>query len=302
MQIYLLDPYGQLVPLGVTGEIYIGGVGVAHGYLNRPDLTSERFIVDPYNPQTETRLYKTGDMARYLPDGNIQFIGRTDFQFKIRGFRIEPGEIEAALRCHSAVQEGVVLALEDNPGERRLVSYIVSRQNQGPTVDELRNFLGKKLPSYMVPSTFIFLKAIPLTPNGKIDRKALPKPDTSRPTLAISYATPETEIEQIIATIWQEVLGLDRVGRHDNFFDLGGHSLRMVQVHSRLKAQFDQDLSMANLFEYPTIAAMARFFGQDQNETSDRLSKRQQIHDRAARQKMARTRKRQQHKTRRKQG
>ena len=302
MQIYLLDPYGQLVPLGVQGEIYIGGVGVAHGYLNRPDLTSERFIADPFSPQTEARLYKTGDMARYLPDGNIQFMGRTDFQLKIRGFRIEAGEIEAVLGCHPAVQEGVVLAREDNSGERHLVAYIVSKQDPGPTVDELRSFLGKTLPDYMVPSAFMMLETIPLTPNGKIDHKALPEAGPSRPTLVKSYVAPKTEIEQTIATIWQEVLGLDKVGRHDNFFDLGGHSLRMVQVHSKLKAHFDQDLPMVKLFEYPTIAAMAQFFGQGQNEASDSLSKQRQIQDRAARQKKARTRKRHQRKLRRNQG
>ena len=306
LQLYILDPYQQLVPLGVTGEMYVGGAGVAQGYLNRPELTAERFITNPFtidnnDDDAASRLYRTGDLARFLPERDIEYMGRIDHQVKIRGFRIELEEIEANLTRHPAIRENIVVAYK-HQAETTLAAYLVTDQSPPPGTDDLRAYLIQHLPDYMVPSTFIFVARLPLTPNGKVDRKALPQPDISRPALTQRYAAPETEIEQIIATIWQEVLGLDRVGRHDNFFDLGGHSLRMVQVHSRLKAQFDQDLSMANLFEYPTIAAMARYFGQDQNETSDRLSKRQQVQDRAARQKMARSRKRHQHKTRRKQG
>jgi amino acid adenylation domain-containing protein len=306
LQLYILDPHQQPVPTGVTGEMYVGGAGVAQGYLNRPKLTAARFIANPFTHHNDdhelnSRLYRTGDLARFLPERDIEYLGRIDHQVKIRGFRIELEEIEANLTRHPAIRESIVVAHKQNT-EATLVAYLVTDQHPPPIVDDLRAYLKRRLPDYMVPATFIFLEALPLTPNGKIDRKALPKPDTSRPKLAESYVAPKTEIEQTIAIIWQEVLGLDKVGRHDNFFDLGGHSLRMVQVHSKLKAHFEQELPMIKLFEHPTIAAMGQFLSQGQNVTVDRSPKIDQVQDRAARQKMARAKQRQGRKTQRKQG
>jgi amino acid adenylation domain-containing protein len=305
LQLYILDPHQQPVPIGVTGEMYVGGAGVAQGYLNRPKLTAARFIANPFTHHNDdheltSRLYRTGDLARFLPERDIEYLGRIDHQVKIRGFRIELEEIEANLTRHPAIRESIVVAHKQNT-ETTLVAYLVTDQHPRPIMDDLRAYLKRRLPDYMVPATFIFLEALPLTPNGKIDRKALPEPGTSRPKLAESYVAPKTEIEQTIATIWQEVLGLDKVGRHDNFFDLGGHSLRMVQVHSKLKVHFEQELPMIKLFEHPTIAAMGQFLSQGQNGTVDRSPKIDQVQDRAARQKMARAKKRQGPKIRRKQ-
>jgi amino acid adenylation domain-containing protein len=303
LQLYILDPLQQPVPIGVPGEMYVGGAGVAQGYLHRPELTAERFITNPFTNDNNdngaaARLYRTGDRAGFLPEHDIEYMGRIDHQVKIRGFRIELEEIEANLIRHPAIHENIVAAYKHHT-ETTLVAYLVTDQNPSPGTDDLRTYLKQHLPDYMVPSTFIFLETMPLTPNGKIDRKALPQPNNSRPALTKSYAAPATEIEQTIATIWQEVLDLQKVGRNDNFFDLGGHSLRMVQLHSKLKAQFEQDLPMIKLFEYPTIAAMAQFFGQGHDGTSNRHSKREQIQNRAARQKMARTGQRQGRKIRR---
>jgi acyl carrier protein len=269
-------------------------------------LTAARFIANPFTDEnsdygSSSRLYRTGDLARFLPERDIEYLGRIDHQVKIRGFRIEPEEIEANLTRHPAVRESIVIAQKQDT-ETTLVAYLVTDQHTPPSVDDLRAYLKRKLPDYMLPAAFIFLETLPLTPNGKVDRKALPKPDASRPTLARSYVAPETNIEQAIATIWQEVLGLDKVGRHDNFFDLGGHSLRMVQVHSKLKAQFEQDLPMIKLFEHPTIATMGQFLSQGQNGTADRSPDVDQAQDRAARQKMARAKQRQGRNIRKEQG
>jgi amino acid adenylation domain-containing protein len=297
LQLYILDPHQQPVPVGVTGEMYVGGAGVAKGYLNRPELTAARFIANPFandngDNGSSSRLYRTGDLARFLPERDIEYLGRIDHQVKIRGFRIELEEVEANLTRHPAIRESIVVAHKQD-AETILVACLVTDEHPPPIVDDLRAYLKRRLPDYMVPATFIFLEALPLTPNGKVDRKALPKPDTSRPTLARSYVAPETDIEQAIATIWQEVLGLDKVGRHDNFFDLGGHSLRMMQVHGKLKAQFEHDLPMIKLFEHPTIAAMGQFLSQGQNRTVDGSPRIDQVQDRAARQRMARAKKRQ---------
>ncbi|AVH69203.1 non-ribosomal peptide synthetase [Nostoc sp. 'Lobaria pulmonaria (5183) cyanobiont'] len=263
-QIYLLDTKLQAVPIGVPGEIYIGGAGLARGYLNRPELTKERFISNPLNDKLESRLYKTGDLARYLPDGNLEYLGRIDHQVKIRGFRIELGEIENALLKHPAVREIVVLAREDKPRVQKLVAYIVLLPDQTPTISELRSYLKELLPEYMVPGVFIFLDTLPLLPNGKVDRRALPVPEALRPTLTTTYEVPQSEIEQQIAKLWQEVLHLDKVGIHDNFFDLGGHSLLMIQVNHKLRAILQRDISVVTMFQNPTIYSLAQYLSQKQ--------------------------------------
>ncbi|BAY41877.1 amino acid adenylation domain-containing protein (plasmid) [Nostoc sp. NIES-2111] len=250
LQVYLLDKNQQLVPIGVPGEMYIGGAGLARGYLNRPDITQERFIIHPLSKQG--KLYKSGDLARYLPNGDIEYLGRIDHQVKIRGFRIELGEIESALNQHPNVQTNVVIAREDKPGEQRLVAYLVSKSLQEINTSELRSFLEEKLPSYMLPTAFVILDQLPLTPNGKVDRKALPTPDTTT-GLSANFVPPRTPIEQIIADIWAEFLGQEKIGIYDNFFDLGGHSLLATQVISRLREVFKIDLPLRNLFENPTV-------------------------------------------------
>jgi len=212
MQVYILDSYLQPVPIGVVGELYIGGTGLARGYLNRPELTAEKFIPNPFSGDPSSRLYRTGDFARYLPYGNIEFLGRIDNQVKIRGFRIELGEIESVLGTHPGVRETVVLAREDSPGDKRLVAYVVAAPAFFPSASELRSFLKQKLPEYMVPSAFVFLDALPLTPNGKLDRNALPAPDLSRPELEQGFVAPRTPLEEIIAQIWAEVLKVEKVG------------------------------------------------------------------------------------------
>ncbi|MFQ5794231.1 MAG: amino acid adenylation domain-containing protein, partial [Candidatus Bipolaricaulia bacterium] len=256
-QIYILDAHLQPVPISVPGELYIGGVSLARGYHGRPALTGERFIPDPFSDEPGARLYKTGDLARYRPDGNIEFLGRNDDQVKIRGFRIEPGEIEAVLGEHPAVHEVVVLAREDAPGNRRLVAYLVVDQEPAPSTTELRRFLQQKLPEYMVPSAFVVLDALPLTPNGKVDRRALPAPDPTRPELERTFNAPRTSIEERVAGIWTELLGVEQVGVYDNFFELGGHSLLATQVISRVRDTFQVELPLRRLFELPTVAGLA---------------------------------------------
>jgi amino acid adenylation domain-containing protein len=255
---YVLDRHMQPVPPGVPGELYIGGAGLARGYYQRPALTAARFVPHPFSDQPGARLYKTGDLVRYLPDGAIEFLGRTDHQVKLRGFRIELGEIEATLATHPAVREAVVLAREDNPGERRLVAYLVPVQTPAPGTHDLRAFLKKTLPDYMIPALFVTMEALPLTPNGKVDRRALPVPDGARPDLASSFVAPTTPVETTLAAIWCEVLKLERVGVEDNFFDLGGYSLAAVQVVSRVRETFQVELALRSLFETPTVAGLAQ--------------------------------------------
>ncbi|MBD1812960.1 non-ribosomal peptide synthetase [Microcoleus vaginatus DQ-U2] len=268
-QIYILDSYLQPVPIGVPGELYIGGDNLGRGYLNRPELTAEKFIPNPFDTQAKTRLYKTGDLARYLPDGNIEFIGRIDDQVKIRGFRIELGEIEAVLGQHPDIAQAVVVAREDEMAQKRLVAYLVSEQKQAPTHKEIRNFLTSKLPEYMVPSAFVILKSLPLTSNGKIDRRALPAPDEMRPELTGNFVAPRTNIEEVLATIWAEVLKLEKVGIYDNFFELGGHSLLATQVISRVRQAFQVELPLHRLFESTTVADFAVAIAQKQAEQTD---------------------------------
>ena len=256
-QIYILDSHLQPTPVGVAGELYIGGAGVARGYLNRPELTAERFIADSFSTDTGARLYKTGDLGRWLPDGNIEYLGRNDFQVKIRGFRIELGEIEAKLSGCVGVREAVVVAREDSPGDKRLVGYLVADDGAELSADELRSQLAGILPGYMVPSAFVKLAALPLTSNGKVDRRALPAPDQFS-VITCVHEAPMDEIESEIARVWQELLGLDQVGRHDNFFDLGGHSLLATQVVSRLRLTVGVEVALRELFAQPTLAAFAQ--------------------------------------------
>ena len=296
-QIYLLDSYLQPLPVGVAGELYIGGVGLARGYLNHPDLTAEKFIPNPFGNEPGARLYKTGDLARYLPDGDIEFLGRLDHQVKIRGIRIELGEIEAVLRQNASVREAVVIAREDAKEEhevaedlkldKRLVAYVVPNRERPPATSELRHFLEAKLPDYMLPSALVFLDALPLTPNGKIDRRGLPTPDHLRPKLEAAYVPPKTDLERKIVHIWQEVLGIESVGVHDNFFDLGGYSLLVVQVQSKLREFLSREISVIDMFRYPTISSMVNNLKHDRSEQP----RFQTIHDRAERQKEAFARK-----------
>jgi amino acid adenylation domain-containing protein len=300
-QIYLLDRHLQPVPIGVPGELYVGGSGLARGYLNQPEMTQERFIPNPFidfglpildfrlgdssqnlescenaqfsnpkskiqNPKLSARLYKTGDLARYLPDGNIEFLGRIDNQVKLRGFRIELGEIEAVLSQHPGVREVVVLAREDEPNNKQLVAYVVAHPEEAIALNELQRLLKEKLPDYMVPSAFVMLEGLPLLPNGKVDLLSLPAPNLTRSNLEAAYQAPRTEIERTIATIWQEVLHVEEVGIHDNFFELGGHSLLLVQVHSKLQNIFQRIFPLVGMFQYPTISYLAEYLSQEQSE------------------------------------
>jgi len=262
-QVYILDKYGNLLPPGVTGELYVGGDGLAQGYLNLPELTQEKFILNPFTKdkgkrkKTEERLYRTGDLVRWLPDGNIEFVGRIDHQVKIRGFRIELGEIDAVLNTHPKIQQTVVIAREDIPGDKRIVAYILT-SDQSLTIKQLREFLEQKLPAYMVPSTFITLDTLPLTPNGKVDRKALPAPDGNF-SREHEYVAPSTPSEKIIANIFASVLGVQNVGIHDNFFELGGHSLLIIKLRSELSQQLKIDLPVLDFFRYPTISSLVEY-------------------------------------------
>jgi amino acid adenylation domain-containing protein len=293
-QLYVLDPNMNPVPPGVMGELYIGGAGVARGYLNRPELTQQKFLADPFSGRSGARLYKTGDLARYRQDGTLEFLGRIDDQVKVRGYRVELGEIEATLADHSGVKSCVVLAREDEPGDKQLVGYVVPSENESPTVEELRQFLRQRLPDYMVPAQFVFLKSFSLTPNGKIDRKALPAPskrlretaefvaprdpleqvfanlsngkidreafptpphESQQP--ARDFVRPRTETERSLAAIWTDLLKVENIGIKDDFFDLGGHSLLAIRLVSRIRDVFEVELPLATLFQAPTIADLA---------------------------------------------
>jgi amino acid adenylation domain-containing protein len=247
VQVYLLDRDRQPVPVGVVGEMYIGGMGVARGYLNRPELTAEKFLPDPFSNRRGARLYRTGDLARYQSDGRLVFLGRTDDQVKIRGYRFELGEIEAALGQHPAVHNAVVLAREDTPGDKRLVAYIVPTLGMSPTSSDLRRFLEAKLPAYMVPSAFVLLDSLPLTPNGKVDRRTLPAPEQARSEFEATFVAPHTSMEWLVAGVWQEVLRVERLSVYDNFFDIGGHSLTSIQAIARLAKRLGVRLSPRDL-------------------------------------------------------
>ncbi len=255
--LYVLDPNLQPVPTGVPGELYIGGAGLARGYLRRPGLTAEKFVPHPFAAEPGARLYRTGDRARQLSDGSIDFLGRLDHQVKLRGFRIELGEIESALRECTGRQEVVVSLREDVPGDKRLVAYVAGDPRAALDAELLRERLREKLPEYMLPSSFVRLERLPLTPNGKLDKGALPPPDGARPASTQSYVPPRNGVEGVIANIWRAVLGVDEVGAHDNFFDLGGHSLLLSQVHHKLFEAFGGEVQILELFQYPTVSALA---------------------------------------------
>jgi hypothetical protein len=274
-EIHVLDRSLAPVPLGMPGEIYIGGGLLARGYFDRPAVTAERFVPHLFTADPGARLYRTGDLGRVLPGGDLEFLGRADHQVKIRGYRIELGEIEAALVEHPAVAAAVVVVREDRPGQKRLVGYTAMAPGASGVpghppahpaeAEELRAFLRRRLPGYMLPGTFVSLAELPLTPNGKLDRTALPPPE-GRPDLGVEYAVPTDEMERSVAAIWQEVLGVERVGLHDNFFDLGGHSLLLLQIHDRLRERFGLgaeaaggagSLPIVDLFKYPSVSALA---------------------------------------------
>ncbi|HEX5755017.1 MAG TPA: amino acid adenylation domain-containing protein, partial [Arenimonas sp.] len=272
MQVYILDARGAPVPVGVAGEIHIGGDGVARGYWNRPVLTAERFVHDPFRTDPQARMYRTGDLGRWLPDGNVEYLGRNDFQVKLRGFRIELGEIEARLATCAGVREAVVLAREDVPGDKRLVAYVAPTVGAEPTAMQLREALQPQLPEYMVPSAFVVLDAFPLTPNGKLDRKALPAPDGASLALR-EYEAPQGEAEQELAAIWQSLLKAERVGRHDHFFELGGHSLLAVQVVSHVRERLGVEVPLRELFVHPVLNAFALAVGQAGASTLGRIER-----------------------------
>ncbi len=269
LQVHLLDAGGRPVPVGVPGEMFVGGAGVARGYLNRPDLTAVRFVPDPFSGRPGARLYRSGDLARRQADGDLEYLGRIDHQVKIRGFRIELGEIEAALAAHLLVREAVVLAREDQPGERRLVAYLVAGLAAGapPAGPELRAFLRERLPEYMIPALFMVLPALPLTANGKVDRAALPAPVPERPELAGGAAAPRNEVEERLATIWAEVLRVPCVGIHDNFFELGGDSILAIQIVARAR-RVGLLLEPRHVFEQQTVAELAAVAGQGEGQAA----------------------------------
>jgi acyl-coenzyme A synthetase/AMP-(fatty) acid ligase/acyl carrier protein len=270
--VYVLDAGARRVPVGVAGELCIGGEGLARGYWERPELTAERFVPDPFG-KPGSRMYRTGDLARLLPDGRLEWQARLDHQVKLRGFRIELGEIESVLARHADVRQAVAVVREDVAGDARLVAYVVasadtaSAHTRSELSGRLRSHLLELLPEYMVPTGWVFLDALPLTPNGKVDRKALPKPEAPSP--AGGYVAPETAADRAIAEVWQEVLRIERVGLHDNFFDLGGHSLLVMQVQGKLRRRLEREIPIVDLFRFPSVATLSRHLedGSDQQGT-----------------------------------
>ena len=272
-QIYVLDSRMQPVPIGVTGQIYVGGAGVALGYLNRPELTRERFVPDPFDAGSGATLYRTGDLGRWRADGNVEFLGRNDHQIKLRGFRVELGEIEAHLARHPHVREAAVIVRADVPGEKRLVAYLTGRTANAPSADTLRTDLKAVLPEYMIPSAFVVLDHLPLTPSGKVDRKSLPTPDISA-YVTQKYEAPRGPVEAALAGIWRELLQVERVGRHDNFFDFGGHSLLATRVISRIRELLLVELSLRALFDAPSVAMLAACIDVERAMQADREANR----------------------------
>ena len=267
-QIYLLDKDLQPVPMGIPGEICIGGVGLARGYLGRPEMTSEKFIPNPFSTEHDERLYRTGDLGRFLPDGNIEFIGRTDYQVKVRGFRIELGEIESILNNHRLVKQSVVVLQGDDLANKKLAAYVIPEDNTTLSVNDLRDQVRKYLPEYMMPSGFKIMDYLPLNASGKVDRRRLPDIDADPREREAAYVPPQTGLERNIASIWQEVLKVEIVGMDDNFFDLGGHSLLMTKAHVRLQQVLEQEFSIIELFSHPTVRSLAEFVNQDGSSIS----------------------------------
>ncbi|KAB8321061.1 amino acid adenylation domain-containing protein [Tolypothrix campylonemoides VB511288] len=270
-QTYILDRYLQPVPIGVVGELYIGGSGLAKGYLNHPELTAEKFIRNPFSFDNQARLYKTGDLVRYLLDGSIEFVGRIDNQVKISGFRVELEEIEAVLSQHPAIQYAAVIVRQDTPGDKRLVAYVVPNQNQATTVSDLRHFLKQKLPNYMIPAAFVILEMLPLTPNGKVDRQALPAPEKVRQELEATFVPPRNELERQLTEIWEDILTVKPISVTDNFFDLGGHSLLAVRLFVQIKQKFGKQLPLGTLFTSATVEALAQMLSGQENITDKQI-------------------------------
>lgn len=268
LSLYVVDEQLQPVPVGETGELLVGGWGLARGYLNRPELTAQKFISNPFKDKIQERLYRTGDKVRYLSDGTIEILGRIDNQVKVRGFRIELGEIEGLLAKHPTVRESAVIATEDVPGNKRLIAYVVPYESELANQLELtlRNYLKENLPDYMMPAVIVMLDEMPLLPNGKVDRRALPTPGKSRPELEGALVMPQSDTEKLIAGAWQDVLQLEEVGIHDNFFELGGNSLLLIQVQKKLIEIFGSGLPTVTLFQYPTIHTLAQHLSQTQAE------------------------------------
>jgi acyl-coenzyme A synthetase/AMP-(fatty) acid ligase/acyl carrier protein len=270
LKIYVLDGEKRPVPVGVVGELWVGGKGVARGYLNRAELTAERFQADPFSGVPGARMYKTGDLGRYLTDGSLEYVGRNDDQVKIRGYRIELGEIEAVLRKHAGVSQAVVVAREDVPGEKRLVGYVVAAEGGMSSNRELREYLKQRMPEYMVPAAIVRLERIPLTGNGKVDRRALPAPE-GRPE-GMGYEAPRTPVEEALAEIWAQVLRVDRVGIRDDFFELGGHSLLATRVMAQIRETLQVELPLRALFESARLVELAeRIERQRREEQGERL-------------------------------
>ena len=264
-QLYVLDPQRELVPIGSVGELYIGGAGLAQGYLNRPDITKERFIDHAFSATRKERLYRTGDLVRHVQDGRLEFIGRVDQQIKIRGVRVELGEIEAVLREHPEVRDATVIVQELEADDKRLIAYVVPSPKQ-PSVAQLQEWLGTKLPKILVPSAVVFLCEFPKTPNGKLDRRALPKPD-QKTSLKAEGAT--NDLEREIAAIWSESLGVESVGLEERFFDIGGHSLLMIEVHDRIRDKTGYSVALLDLFQYPTVRSLAHHLSQRSKEATN---------------------------------
>ncbi|HEU4324043.1 MAG TPA: sulfotransferase, partial [Roseiflexaceae bacterium] len=281
MQVYILDAAMQPVPVGVSGELYVGGVGVARGYLNRSDLTAERFVPDPYGPTAGARLYRTGDLARFRGDGEIEYLGRIDNQVKVRGFRIELGEIEAALLSCARVREAAVVAPADADGERRLVAYVVS-EGEELSSNELSEYLASQLPQYMLPSAFVMLEQMPLTFSGKLDRRALPAPGATQRSLDVGFVAAETPLQQLLVELWQQTLLVDQVGIHDNFFAIGGDSIRAAIFINKLQQLLGEYLYVVALFDAPTIAQLAAYLEVNYVQAVARWSGADSAHARAA--------------------
>jgi acyl-coenzyme A synthetase/AMP-(fatty) acid ligase/acyl carrier protein len=265
-EVYILDEQMEPVPVGISGEVYLGGVGLARGYLRRPELTAEKFVPHPYSTQQGARLYRTGDQARFREDGNLEFVGRKDQQVKLRGFRIELSEIEAVLNEHEKVREAVVALETTSNGDKRLVAYVVPRQ-EGSLLG-VRQYLKQKLPDYMVPAVMVALEQLPLGSTGKVDRSALPGMGQQHPEVASQYIAPRTEVEETLARIWSAILALERIGVNDNFFELGGHSLLATQMRARIRELFDIEVPLVTVFERPTIAELAQAIGEIQSRNN----------------------------------
>ena len=261
-RVYVLDQHSNPVPVGVAGELF--AVVTAWRAATEPrELTSRKFVTDPFSRESGARMYATGDRVRYRRDGKLEFLGRSDNQVKIRGFRVEVDEIECMLRTHPAVRDAACALREDTPGDKRIAAYVVMRERDTGTA-ELRRFLEERFPEYLVPAAMVMLEALPVTVNGKVDRAALPAPGDGRPQLEATYVAPQTDTERMVAALWQEVLGIQNASIHDNFFDLGGHSLLVVLLHNRLKEAFQRELSIVDLFRYPTVASLARLLAPEE--------------------------------------